>query len=125
MYSVAVSRGFIAQHFLTVPDPGPEGELHSHRFTAEAKFRGPELNEYCYLVDIDRLNEAMDTTVEAFRDQTLNELSAFEGLNPSAEHLARIVGERLLEHLNPAAATELEVSIQEDDIATVSYISEL
>jgi len=121
MYDVSVSRTFVAQHYLTVPDPGPEGELHSHTFTVEATFRGPELNEYGYLVDIDHLTEAMDETVDTFRDQTLNELPAFEGLNPSAEHLARIVATALLDRLEPEGTTALELTVREDDIATVSY----
>lgn len=125
MYSVAVTRSFVAQHYLTVPDPGPEGTLHSHTFTVEVNFRGPTLNEYGYLVDIDHVNEAMDETVAQFRDETLNDLPAFEGKNPSAERLARIFGERILAVLAPETATQLDVSVQEDDVATVGYTHEL
>ncbi|WP_255190824.1 6-pyruvoyl trahydropterin synthase family protein [Natronobeatus ordinarius] len=121
MYAVAVSRSFVAQHYLTVPDPGPEGELHSHHYTVEATFRGPELDEYGYLVDIDDVTAAMDALVERYRDRTLNELPAFEGLNPSVEHLARIAGDRLLESLAPETATELRVTVHEDDVARVSH----
>lgn len=125
MYSVSVSRTFIAQHYLTVPDPGPEGDVHSHTFTVEAKFRGPELDEYGYLVDIDRLDEAMDETVETFRDRVLNERQAFRGRNPSAEHLGRIFGTELLDRLDPSGATELEIAVQEDDVATVTHERQL
>ena len=45
MYTVTVTRSFVAQHFLTVPDPGPEGERHSHTFDVEARLAGPELDE--------------------------------------------------------------------------------
>ncbi len=121
MYTVSVSRSFVAQHFLTVPDPGPEGELHSHRFTVSVRFKGPELGEYGYLVDIDAVIEALETTVGEFRDRTLNELPAFDGKNPSAEHLSRIVGDRLLEELTPEPATRLEVRVREDDVAWVSH----
>ncbi len=121
MYRVSVSRTFVAQHYLTVPDPGPEGELHSHTFTVEATFHGPELNEFGYLVDIDRVSDGMDITADFFRDQLLNDLPEFEGLNPSAEHLARLFASRVLEHVSPATATELEISVQEDDVATVGY----
>ena len=116
MYTVSVTRRFVAQHYLTVPNPGPEGELHSHQFTAEVTFRGPELGEYGYLVE---------AVVETFRDATLNELPAFEGRNPSAEHFARIFGNRLTDRLTPEPATELTVALQEDDVATVSYTESL
>ncbi len=121
MYAVSVSRSFVAQHFLTVPNPGPEGVLHSHHFTVTATYRGPELNEYGYLVDIDAVTEALDATVETFGDETLNDLPAFAGKNPSAEHFARIFGEQLIERLTPPAATQLEIAIQEDDVATVTH----
>ena len=125
MYSVAVSRTFVAQHYLTVPDPGPEGELHSHTFTVEATFRGPELDEYGYLVDIDDVTVAMDMTVEAFRDETLNDLPAFEGVNPSAERLGRAFVDHLLDRLDPPTATELEIEVYEDDVASVGYRTDL
>ena len=121
MYSVSVSRSFVAQHYQTVPDPGPEGELHSHTYTVEATFRGPELDEYGYLVDIDAVIAALEAVVDAFRDRTLNDLPAFEGENPSAERFARVFGDRLLERLEPKPATELEISLREDDVARVRH----
>ncbi len=121
MYAVSISRSFVAQHFLTVPDPGPEGVLHSHHYTVSVRITAPELNKYGYVVDIDELNAVVDAVVDFFRDETLNELPAFEGLNPSVEHLARIFGDRVLEHLDLEAATALEVAVQEDDIAEVSH----
>ncbi len=125
MYSVAVSRTFVAQHYLTVPEPGPEGEPHSHTFTVEATFQGPDLNEFGYLIDIDEVCAGMDVTAEFFRDQLLNDLPPFEGLNPSAEHLARLFASRLCEEISPEMATKLEISVQEDDVATVGYTTTL
>lgn len=78
-YELTVTREFIAQHFLTVPDPGPEGEIHSHHFTVEARFAGPSLNEYGYLLDIDDVNVVLDDLEERYRDTLLNELPEFEG----------------------------------------------
>ncbi len=124
MYSVTVSRTFVAQHYLTVPDPGPEGTLHSHTYTVEATFRGPELGEYGYLVDIDAVIEALEAVVDGVRDRTLNDMPAFEGKNPSAERFGRILGDRLLERLDPPAATELEIRLEEDDIAAVGHVRE-
>ena len=121
MYAVSVSRSCIAQHYLTVPDPGPEGTLHSHRFDIEAEFRGPALNEYGYVVDIDAMIKALKAVVDGFRDRTLNDLSAFEGLNPSAERLAEVIGDRLLDRLDPETATELAVHVREDDVAVVTH----
>lgn len=121
MYSVSLSREFIAQHYLTVPDPGPEGTLHSHRYTVEATFRGPELDEYGYLIDIDALEAALEAVVSSLADRTLNDLDAFAGSNPSVEHLARVVGDRLLDQVAPETASELVVRVHEDDVAAVTH----
>ena len=121
MYSVSVSRTIVAQHFLTVPEPGAEGDCHSHQYTIDATVRGPELNEYGYLVDIDDLAGAMDILAEYYRDRILNDLPAFEGANPSAERFARAFGDRLLEHLETDGLTELRIEIAEDDVARVAH----
>lgn len=120
-YRLAVTRDLVAQHYLTVPDPGPEGAVHSHRYTVEVRFAGPSLGEYGYLVDIDAVIDGLEATVAEFRDETLNDLPAFEGKNPSAEHFARIFGDRLLDRLQPETATRLTVTLQEDDVATVTH----
>lgn len=121
MYSVAVSRSFVAQHYLTVPDPGPEGTLHSHRYAVEVRFRGPELDERGYLVDVDEVSEAVDELVSRYRDRTLNDLPALEGKNPSAERFARLFGDRLLERLQPETATAVRIRVTEDDVARVAH----
>lgn len=121
MYTVSVERSFIAQHYLTVPDPGPEGELHSHQFTLDVTFSGNSLNRFGYLVDIDAVNQAIDSIVETYADETLNDLPAFEGLNPSVEHFSRIVCEDILANTELSVPDRLCVRIWEDDSASASY----
>ena len=125
MYTVTVQRTFVAQHFLTVPDPGPEGDLHSHRYTAEVRLAGESLNEYGYLADIDAVEERVDATVDRYRDATLNDLPAFEGLNPSLEHFARIFGRRFDEELDAPEVDSVTVELREDDVARASHRREV
>jgi 6-pyruvoyltetrahydropterin/6-carboxytetrahydropterin synthase len=121
MYTVTVERAFVAQHFLTVPDPGSEGELHSHRYTARVQLAGQSLNEYGYLADIEAVEARLDSTVERYRDATLNDLPSFEGLNPSVEHFARLFGERLADRLDAPAVESMTVKLREDDVAWASH----
>lgn len=121
VYTLSVSRSFVAQHYLTVPDPGPEGQVHSHHFTVDATFEGPTLDEYGYLLDIDAVADAVDAAVETFRDELLNDLPAIEGTNPSVERLARSFGDTLVRGFDASNATTLTVAVQEDDVATVSH----
>lgn len=121
MYAVAVERQFVAQHFLTVPNPGPEGELHSHAFTVELRLAGEELNEYGYLADIDRVTEALESLLERYRDATLNDLPEFEGENPSVERFSRILVERFREASDLDTPDRVAVRLWEDDDAWARY----
>ncbi|RQG95996.1 6-pyruvoyl trahydropterin synthase family protein [Natrarchaeobius chitinivorans] len=121
MYSVTVSQCLVAQHYLTVPDPGPEGELHSHHFTVAATIRNAELNEHGYVHDIDDVRRAMDAVCGFYADRTLNDCPGFEDRNPSVERFARLFGDRLLEHLEPDGVSELRIEIEEDDVASVAH----
>jgi 6-pyruvoyltetrahydropterin/6-carboxytetrahydropterin synthase len=121
MYSTTVLTDFVAQHYLTVPNPGPEGVPHSHHFEIEVTFRGPELNEYDYLVDIDDAEGALSEVADRYRDELLNDRPAFEGYNPSVERFARVVFERVADAVADDTVTELGVTIWEDDTAAATY----
>ncbi|RNJ26014.1 6-pyruvoyl trahydropterin synthase family protein [Halosegnis longus] len=121
-YTLTVRREFVAQHYLTVPDPGPvEGEPHSHVFTAEVAFAGPELDEYGYLVDIDAVEERLDALETRYRDTLLNDLPEFDGQNPSVERFAAAFGDRLADDLTDPNPTTLTVRLWEDDLAWASH----
>jgi len=90
MYELAITRDFIAQHFLIGGDWGAENTLHSHHYRCEIRVEGHELDRHGYLVDIVELNDAVNDVITNVADRTLNELSEFAGLNPSLEHFARI-----------------------------------
>lgn len=116
-----VSRELIAQHFLTVPDPGPEGEVHSHQYRLEVGFTGQSLDEYGYLVDIDAVNTILDDMEERYRDTLLNDLPEFEGQNPSVERFTRAVGDRIEQAMESPNPSYLTVRIWEDDEAWASH----
>lgn len=121
MYTVAASEAFVARHWLTVPDPGPEGEPHSHSYEAEVQFRGESLAEHGYLVDIDAARAALSAVLDRYRDATLNDLPEFEGRNPSAERLARAINDRLRERVDAPAVDRVRVKLWEDDAAWVAH----
>jgi 6-pyruvoyltetrahydropterin/6-carboxytetrahydropterin synthase len=120
-YRLTVRREFTAQHYLTVPDPGPEGEIHSHAFTAEVEFAGPELGEYGYLVDIDRVDAVLDDLEDRYGDALLNDLPEFGDRNPSVERFAERVGDRVAAALADPTPTRLTVRLWEDDLAWASH----
>lgn len=121
MYTTTVRTDFVAQHYLTVPDPGPEGEPHSHHYEVELTFRGPELNEYDYIVDIDDAEAALSELAGRYRDAMLNDLPEFEGYNPSVERFSRVVFERAVEGIDTDPLERVGVTIWEDDTACAGF----
>lgn len=121
-YELMVKRTFIAQHYLTVPDPDPpEGDVHSHQFTVEVEFVADSLGEYGYLVDINEVESLLDGVEARYRDTLLNDLPEFEGLNPSVERFTRVVCDRFCEDLADENPDRVTVRIWEDDLAWASY----
>jgi 6-pyruvoyltetrahydropterin/6-carboxytetrahydropterin synthase len=121
MYTVAVKRDFIAQHRLIGGDWGAENYLHSHHYVLEVHLHGVHLDKHGYLVDIDDINENMDRLVAEYRDKTLNEMSVFEGLNPSIEHFSRILCEMLAERIKADTLSSLTAKLWENEIAWASF----
>ena len=123
LYTLAVRRAFVARHFLVGGDWGKENQLHSHRYQMEAQVEGKVLDSHGFLVDIVALEAHLDDLVGYYRDQTLNELPEFVGLNPSIEHFARLLCQELLSRIKEPLHA-LTVKVWEDDIAWTAYRQE-
>lgn len=95
MYRLAITRDFIAQHYLIGGDWGAENFKHSHSYRVEVLLRGTALNQHGYLVDIVELESALTEIIAQFRDHTLNDLTPFAGINPSLERFAKVFYEDL------------------------------
>ena len=121
MYTLAVRRDFMAQHFLIGGDWGAENQWHSHHYVLELQLEGDTLDRHGYLVDIVNVEAALEEVVAHYKDKTLNELPEFAGLNPSIEHFSRIVCQRLAERVRADNLTAVAVRIWENDIAWTSY----
>ena len=121
MYTLAVQRDFIASHYLIGGDWGPENQLHSHHYRVEVILEAPELDRHGYIVDIVDLETNIEELVDYFRDQTLNELAEFKGLNPSIEHFCRIFLNAVSAKIIADNLKALTVRIWENEIAWTSY----
>lgn len=121
MYTVAVTRDFIANHFLVGGDWGRENSIHAHHYVAEISVESDSLNRHGYLVDIVDLEAALDRVVEEFRDSLLNDKPAFSGLNPSLEHFSRIIAESLVSFLHEKPTGTLAVKLWENTTCWAGY----
>lgn len=95
MYTLKVEGAFEAAHRV-VNYPGKCDRLHGHNWKVEALVKGTELDELGMLVDFKVIKNALKETLDRFDHRFLNELKPFsEGVNPTAENLARIIFEEL------------------------------
>ncbi len=119
MYRLALTREFIARHYLIGGDFGAENQEHSHPYRLEVRLAGNRLDQHGYLIDLLALEQAVEEVVGQFRDRCLNKLPEFAGLNPSLEHFCRI----LWQHLNARlmAGLHLEVRLWESPHAWAAY----
>jgi 6-pyruvoyltetrahydropterin/6-carboxytetrahydropterin synthase len=121
MYTLAVRRNFIARHYLIGGDWGPENYPNSHHYLLELQLSGRELDRHGYLVDITEVEKNLDQIIDHYKEQMLNELPEFAGLNPSIEHFARILATSLNERLQAPGLAGLKVVLWENDSAWTSY----
>jgi len=121
MYTLAVRRNFIARHYLIGGDWGAENLPNSHHFILELRLFGTSLDQHGYLCDIVDVEHHLESIVDYYRDQMLNEKPEFDGLNPSIEHFARILASALNDRIKAANITALEVVLWETEQAWASY----
>ena len=120
MYRLAVTRDFVAQHYLIGGDWGAENVRHSHAYRVEVLLRGAGLDQHGYLADIVELERALTEIIARFRDHTLNDLEPFSGVNPSLERFAKVLYDDL--HTSLAAMNlSLAVKLWENDRDWASY----
>jgi len=122
-YTLAVQRDFEARHYLVGGDWGVENELHAHRYRVEVQLEGKTLDEHGYLVDIVDLEAHLEDLVAYYRDQILNDLPEFVGLNPSIEHFAHILCQEILSRRKEPLSA-VTVRIWENDVAWAAYREE-
>jgi len=124
MYTVAVKRDFVAQHFLVGGDWGAENQKHLHHYQVELQLEGVTLDEHDYLVDIVNIEANLDALVAYYRDKTLNDLHEFAGRNPSIEHFAHSLCDTLAERIQASNISALTVKLWENEIAWASFRKE-
>ncbi|OAI19192.1 6-pyruvoyl tetrahydropterin synthase [Methylomonas koyamae] len=121
MYSLAVTRDFIANHYLIGGDWGSENLPHAHHYVAEVRIQANTLDQHGYLVDIVAVEAALDNVLAEFRDQLLNDKPEFAGLNPSIEHFSRILCEKLLKGIEPPKPGNLRIKLWETPHCWAAY----
>jgi 6-pyruvoyltetrahydropterin/6-carboxytetrahydropterin synthase len=92
MYEVSVQAQFSAAHRLRLSD-GSFEPPHGHDWHVTVTFAGEELDAIGVLVDFVAAEARLRCVVAQLHHTDLNACPAMRGLNPSAEHVARVIFE--------------------------------
>ncbi len=125
LYRIAIKHGFIAHHYLIGEASESEKQRHSHCYQVEVQLEGSTLNEQGYLVDIVQIESYLGELLAYYEDKTLNDLPEFKDLNPSIEHLARLLCQTLSDRMRAPNITGVTVRVWEGPDAWALYRQDL
>lgn len=99
MYELTISTEFCAAHAIVLQ--GQREPLHGHNWRVQVVVGGPQLDPDGLLVDFHLVERVLRETVAGWDNRNLNETPPFDRINPTAEQVARAIGERIGDVLPP------------------------
>ena len=114
MYEIRIKTDFSAAHHLR--EVGGKCEsLHGHNFIVEVTVEAEALDKGGMVMDFRLLKEKAKTILRTLDHRYLNELPAFVGRNPSAEHLAVYIFDELAPQIDQGSLRVRQVSVWESE----------
>ncbi len=120
MFEIGLVVAFPATHALR-GDFGPASQPHGHDYRVEVTLRGLALRADGTLYDLARLEAVVAGIVDALRDRDLNELPQFAEVNPTAEGVARWIGDRVAAGVGAGEALAVSARVWESPTAFARY----
>ncbi len=99
MYELTVESTFSAAHAITIR--GEREPLHGHDWRVTLTVAAPTLDPDGLICDFHALHELLRAAIAPFHNRALNDVPPFDRLNPTAEHVARHVGQAVARSLPP------------------------
>lgn len=123
MFELKVKTHFAAAHKLAMVGEKCEN-LHGHNWDIEVYVSGKNLNSAGVLVDFGDIKKAVRSIMKELDHKYLNELEAFESMQPSSERIAIYIAEKLQPCLDQLAedVTVSRVSAWESANSCATYI---
>lgn len=111
MYTITIESSFTASHQLTYAD-GVTEENHKHDWQLKIAAQIEELDENGLAVDFIYLKSKIDEITSVLDNTQLEELACFEGINATAENVAKYIYDQLASQM-PTKAMLVSVNIME------------
>ena len=125
MFELKVKTRCAGAHQLTMVGQKCEN-LHGHNWHVEVCVKGDALNPAGVLADFGDIKKAVRAVVDGELDHKyLNELPAFEGMQPTSERIAVYIAEKVQAILDKELKEEVQVSRvmawESDDACAIYY----
>ena len=102
MYEITVEADFSAAHAIVIA--GTREPLHGHNWHVVVTVAGDALDNDGLLCDFHTVEDFLHELIVPFNNRNLNEVAPFDRLNPTAELVAKHLGDSLAAALNTALA---------------------
>jgi 6-pyruvoyltetrahydropterin/6-carboxytetrahydropterin synthase len=121
MFEATIEETFAAGHALRNYHGKCENP-HGHNYRCMITVEGERLDEAGLLIDFIELKRILHATIDRLDHQWLNDIPPFDQINPSAENMAKHIGDAVAAQLPPAGAVRLSsVRLWETDTASATY----
>lgn len=119
LYALTVRTSFAAAHRLLEYEGNCE-RLHGHNWLVEVTVESDSLDPRGMAIDFRAIKSALGELLSRFDHRYLNEVSPFDGLNPSSENIARHLFEEM-ERKIPDPVRVARVAVWESEDARAEY----
>ena len=123
MYKLSVRSEFSAAHKLT----GYEGQcrnLHGHNWKVRVSIFCDVTDDIGLTIDFGIVKKDLNDIMDSLDHAYLNELSVFEGINPTSENIAKHIYVEFKKKLAGQSAKVAEVEVWESDRTSMTYFEE-
>ena len=123
IFEVYIKTHFSAAHSLNGYD-GDCARTHGHNWIIEVYVRCRELDEIGIGIDFRDIKQSVKDVLEDLDHYNLNELPAFQQLNPTSENIARYLYRELSAKLNSEVVSVSRIKVSETPGAGAFYWEE-
>jgi 6-pyruvoyl-tetrahydropterin synthase len=122
VFSVTVRDHMMIAHSLRGEVFGPAQRLHGATYVVDVTLRRAELDADGIVIDIGRAADALHEVVGALSYRNLDETLDF---NTTTEALARLIADRMAEHVGGLGLDGIAVTLRESHVAWATYERDL
>ena len=119
MYELSVRQEFHAAHAIVIN--GKREVSHEHTWQVTFIVRGDRLDDDGLLCDFHDIERALEAVLAPFHHADLNDTPPFDQVNPTAELVAKHIGEAMMKRLEGKARVD-RVSVTEAPGCVATYI---